>query len=219
MSKTVFNTTLLELLPENLRGDLDIIAASQAVDKEYLQMAQVIKNCLTYADIDNTREDVLDLMAVESNVDFYDQTMPVDYRRQAVKTADIIHQINGTKAALLRIFELLSMRGVIEEWFEYGGDPYTFKITILEINDRGLTAETNAMLDKLIDIHKNVRSWLIGLNIYLTVHGKTPVYAIGVMHGEEITVYPWNVTGIESAGKQYMGIGYQAAETVDIYPL
>jgi phage tail P2-like protein len=219
MSKTIYDVTLCELLPENLRSNPDIIAASQVMDKEFSQMLQAIKNCITYADVDNVRSDVLDLMAVESDIDFYDQTMPIEYRRQAVKEADQIHQINGTKAALLRVFELLSMRGVIEEWFEYGDSPYRFRIAILEISDRGLTAETNSLLDKLINLHKNVRSKLTGLNIYLTVHGKTPCYAVGVMLGEEITVYPWNVAGIESVGNRYTGIGYQSVETVDIYPL
>jgi len=46
MSKTIYDVTLLELLPENLRSDPDIIAASKALDEEYRQLAQSIKNAL-----------------------------------------------------------------------------------------------------------------------------------------------------------------------------
>lgn len=219
MSKTIYDTPLLELLPENLRSDPDIIAASQAVDKEFFLLAESIKNVMTYADIDNASEEVIDMLAVELNVDFYDKSLSFDDRRESVKEAILIHQMNGTKAALLRVFELLQMRGTIEEWFEYDGDPYTFKISILEIRNRELTKETDEMLSALIEWHKNVRSHLIELKLFLTNQSKTPYYASTITSGEEITVYPWEITNIETIGKQYFGLGYQSAETIIIYPL
>lgn len=219
MSRTIYDTPLLELLPENFRSDPDIIAASKAVDKEFIALTQSIKNVLTYADIDNASEQVVDMLAAELNVDYYDKSLSLADRREAVKDAILIHQINGTKKALLRVFELLQMRAVIKEWFEYGGEPYTFKVEILEVSNRGLSEETNALLDKLIEWHKNVRSHMTELNIYLTNRTKTPYYAIGALQGEEITVYPWALTEITSAGKKYLAAGYQAAEAVTVYPL
>ena len=219
MSRTIYDTTLLELLPENLRGNPYIIAASRAVDKEFSLLVQSIKNVLTYADMGNASEQVIDMLAAELNVDFYDKTLPLSDRREAVKEAILIHQMNGTKKALLRVFELLQIRAVIKEWFEYGGEPYTFKIEILEVSSKGLSEETNALLDRLIEWHKNARSHMTELNIYLTNRTKTPYYAIGMLQGEEITVYPWEITNIETIGKQYFGLGYQSAETIVIYPL
>ena len=57
------------------------------------------------------------------------------------------------------------------------------------------------------------------LKPYLTMRSEVPKYAIGGMSGEEITVYPWKITDIETIGKQYFGLGYQSAETINIYPL
>ncbi len=57
------------------------------------------------------------------------------------------------------------------------------------------------------------------LKSYLTMRSEVPKYAIGGMSGEEITVYPWKITDIETIGKQYFGLGYQSAETIIIYPL
>lgn len=215
-SKTIYDTPLIDLLPENLRSDPDIIAASQAVDKEFFLLAESIKNVLTYADIDNASEAVVDMLAVELNVDFYDKSLSLDDRRESVKEAILIHQMNGTKAAMLRVFELLQMRGTIEEWFEYDGDPYTFKISILEIRNRELTKETDEMLSALIERHKNVRSHLIELKLFLTNQNKTPYYASTITSGEEITVYPPMINEVESHGKEYIGPGLQVVEIVTV---
>lgn len=57
------------------------------------------------------------------------------------------------------------------------------------------------------------------LKSYLTMRSEVPKYAIGGMSGEEITIYPWNITDIETIGKQYFALGYQSVETINIYPL
>src|SRR5690606_21275236 len=58
------------------------------------------------------------------------------------------------------------------------------------------------------------------LKSYLTMRSEVPKYAIGVMSGEEITIYPQrSITHVETIGKQYFGLGYQSVETIIIYPL
>ena len=56
------------------------------------------------------------------------------------------------------MLELLFLSGKVEEWFEYEGEPYRFKVEV--ILDRELTAETVQKLYALINEYKNVRSWL-----------------------------------------------------------
>jgi hypothetical protein len=81
-------------------------------------------------------------------------------------------------------------------------------------------ADNNNIMDVLSFLKIVVPANLIQiLKSYLTVRSTVPKYAIGGMSGEEITVYPWEITNIETIGKQYFGLGYQSAETIFIYPL
>jgi phage tail P2-like protein len=128
MSKTVNNVTLLELLPENLRANADIIAASQAVDKEFQALAGKVKNCLTIADVDNASAEVIDNLAGQMQVDFYDQSYSLAKRRELVKNAYIYKYRKGTTSVVKEIAEKTWENVSLVEWFEYGGEPYKFKL-------------------------------------------------------------------------------------------
>jgi P2-related tail formation protein len=51
------------------------------------------------------------------------------------------------------------LSGEIKEWFEYGGEPYKFKVD-LGAQDREITPELRDKLIQLINTYKNERSWL-----------------------------------------------------------
>lgn len=166
MSKTLFDVKLIELLPENLRSDPDIIGASSSIDKEFQVMLQSIQNCFTFADIDNMREDVLDLLAAEMNADFYDTDLLIANKRQIVKNAYVYKFLKGTSFAVRQLLNDAFETGRLQEWFVYGGEPYKFRLIA--------TAEELAdpdKLQKLIEaIHavKNERSHLEGYFAYGT---------------------------------------------------
>lgn len=89
-----------------------------------------------------------------------------------------------------------------------------------EIEVRINLADNNNIMDILSLLEIVIPANLIQiLKSYLTMRSEVPKYAIGGMSGEEITVYPWKITDIETIGKQYFGLGYQSAETIIIYPL
>ena len=88
-----------------------------------------------------------------------------------------------------------------------------------EIEVRINLADNNNIMDVLSLLKIVVPANLIQiLKSYLTMRSKVPKCAIGGMSGEEITVYPWEITNIETIGKQYFGLGYLSAETIVIYP-
>lgn len=155
MSKTVYDVTLLELLPPNLRNDPDIVAASAAVDKEYQILVQSIPKCLTYGDIDNASPEVLDMLAAEMDVMFYDPTFPLATRRAIVKNAYLYKFHLGTAYAVQQVVSNAFANAEVREWFEYGGVPYRFKIVV---NDE-LGENVTAVIDAVNKV-KNLRSKL-----------------------------------------------------------
>jgi phage tail P2-like protein len=157
MSKTIYNVALSELLPENLRTDPDIVAASQAIDTEFQQLAGSIKNCITIADIDNASSKVVDHLAAEMNADFYDASYSLDKRRQFVKNAYLYKYRKGTAYAVKKLVEDAFENVSLIEWFEYNGDPYKFRIVF--DGDLSGSEELNEVISAIKSV-KNVRSKL-----------------------------------------------------------
>jgi len=85
-------------------------------------------------------------------------------QRELIKESIKIHKIKGTKAAVKNVLQALNLNGTIQEWFEYEGDPYHFRI-LITLNDRAYDAGTFDLLKKMIDEYKNVRSVLEEINI------------------------------------------------------
>ncbi|MBP2655018.1 MAG: putative phage tail protein [Firmicutes bacterium] len=186
MSKTVYDVTLLELLPENLRSDPDIIAASQAVDTEYRALVSSIKNCLTIADVDNACSDVVDNLAGEIQVDFYDQTLSLDVRRALVKNGYIYKYQKGTAYAVKQIVEDAGLNASLKEWFEYDGEPYYFKVTTETVVS---STTVLAELAEMINSVKNIRSWLEGIIINRTWTGNM-YFGTALVDGKMLTLFP-----------------------------
>jgi P2-related tail formation protein len=158
MSKTVHQTTLLELLPPNLRGDPDIVAASSATDGAFREMVDSITKVLTIADIDHASSDIVDALAVEMRTDFYDQTLPLENRRKLVKNAYLYKFFKGTPYIVQLIISDAFVDTMMHEWFEYDGEPYHFKI----ITDDDLHDKAASVIEA-VNVAKNVRSWFDGI--------------------------------------------------------
>lgn len=91
-------------------------------------------------------------------------TKTVAEKREIIKKAIELHRYKGTKYALVKVLSSLNINGEIQEWFEYEGDPYHFKVNIFLQN---YTYNQNVFegLKKMIDEYKNVRSVLEEISI------------------------------------------------------
>jgi len=85
-------------------------------------------------------------------------------KRELIKNAIELHRYKGTKYALIKVLNSLNINGEIEEWFEYDGDPYHFKINIF-LQNYLYNESVFESLKKMIDEYKNVRSVLEEINI------------------------------------------------------
>ena len=112
-------------------------------------------------------EKYLPLLAYAYKVDFWDDRISVDKKRLLIKDSILLHQKKGTLWAIERVLEILEVKADINEWFDYGGDPYYFKIKLsIEQEFPHLN-----QLQKIVDVYKNVRSLFeIDFDLFL----KTP---------------------------------------------
>lgn len=221
MSRTVRDVSLLELVPESIRHDKKVQDAIQALEHEYLAVQDQVGDVLIRRRLDEIGEPLLSLLAWEEHLDGHEGWLLAvtdEEKRDLVRQAAEIHRTKGTMYAVRHVFELLGMRAFIQRWHEYGGEPGTFRVEVLEISNKGLDEGMYAMLGKLVDEYKAARSHMTEMKIYLT--GKGPLCLAGAMlGGESVTVYPWNPQDLVVSGVLRMGAGYQTVETVSVYPL
>ena len=127
-------------------------------------------NVLLVTIIDNVPSDALPHLAEQYHVtgnEGWLQCRNDDEKRDLIKRAIEVHRYKGTKYALRKIFDMFGIEGKINEWFETGGEPFTFSVD-LDFVSKGLDYELIAKLEDLINEYKNVRSHLLSMKISMT---------------------------------------------------
>lgn len=144
-----------EHLPSSIDAE-PITSLAQVTDVELGKINTDL--LLIYPAIDSLNEQLIDYLAVQMHVDEYDDTEILDVKRQQVKQSFLLHRLKGTKYAVQKAVSTVYQSAKVEEWPEYSGEPYHFRVT-------GITAPMNETktinkLVRLINAYKNTRSWL-----------------------------------------------------------
>lgn len=108
----------------------EFLAISYAIKMAMARLKAQIDSSRVYADIQNLQEDAVDEMAVELCVRGYDQSMPLDVKRNAVATSMLYYTYAGTTKAIRALIQSLYGDAHVDEWFDYDGDPYHFCVGI-----------------------------------------------------------------------------------------
>lgn len=151
------SATLIDLLPNSLKSDPFTVALAGAFEREIkgaYQEAQVLGNL---NNVDRLPEAMLDFLAVQKHVDFYTNDLPIELKRELIKTSPALHRIKGTPAAVEQLITTLFEYGRVEEWYEYGGEPYHFRVIT---TNRSVNNERAAEFVRALDSVKNKRSRL-----------------------------------------------------------
>ncbi len=181
------NGTTLDLLPEALRKEPDIQAASYALHETAKMLLDKIDRAMLYAGIDILPEDIIDLLAEEFRAQYYDGSMSLQKKREAVKKAMQWYKKAGTLAAVQELIEFMYGEYKVYEWFQYGGRPYTFRVEIMgldvQITDEGMESFLSA-LQKV----KNTRSLLETIIFHRRVNQKVYSGAAAVSYSRQVIV-------------------------------
>lgn len=157
MARRLGTTPFRELLPDSLSSDPSVRAAAAALDEVLDATTRAIPGILLYASLP---EPVLDLLAWQLHVEGYETAVDVAAKRQLIAGSLLLHRRRGTPWAVRTALEAaLHVPATVQQWFEYGGEPYFFRVRLelggVELDE---AAQRNAL--QLILDYKNVRSWL-----------------------------------------------------------
>jgi phage tail P2-like protein len=166
MNKDIYNVNWLDLIPPSIVNDPQVQAISAAVTPQLQEVSQSIRECIILARLDELQEEVVDLLAWQYHVDFYDSELSINQKRNLVRTSIDAHRHKGTPYAVELVVKAILEDAIVQEWFEYGGEPYFFRV--IKINGQ-ITADMYPKLKKAIDTVKNTRSWLEGVSFSRTI--------------------------------------------------
>lgn len=160
---------VLATLPDNLRRDETVRNISRAIEKELGEVSRAAGFLLLLSRLSELSEAFIDELAWQYHVDAYDQTLPLEQKRAMVRQALESHRKKGTAAVVQNAVSIILQEGYVEEWFQYGGEPYHFRVILI----RGPMAgeDTLKRLVETVNAVKNVRSWLDYVQFYREMTG------------------------------------------------
>ena len=166
-----------------------------AIFEEFVQKAPLVQ---VYTRIDELPEQALDLLAWQLHIEGYELATSIEEKRNLIKRAIQLHRYKGTPYAIKEVLRALGLEGKVKEWFEYGGQPYHFRVE-LGITNREITLQLRGKLIKLIQDYKNERSWLEEIILYYLAKGDayTSVGSMGEAEAEahQIEGFEWTAKG------------------------
>ena len=122
---------ILAQLPRVLAEDRRMHALATAITEALAARLGEIDLEEIYIRIDELPETLLDILAVDFAVDWWDGNWPIERKRQSLKDSWRIHRILGTPAAVNLAVQAAFGEGRAEEWFAYGGKPNHIRIVDL----------------------------------------------------------------------------------------
>lgn len=190
----IYHVSLKEILPPSISSDEEVQRTAKAIEENLNMASRLIPMTAVYARIDELPESVLDALAWQLHVDVYDEDMSLAQKRKLVKNAIKDHKYKGTPCAVKSVVEVLLNYAKVEEWYEYGGSPFHFRVS----GESG-PIPNGGKLQRLVDAInevKNVRSWLDGVSFQ---RRKTVIkhLAVPVIMHKEIKV------GMPDVGQQH----------------
>ena len=151
----------VRLLPVFMRDDDAVKALSRAVDKLLGEPGKRLSTLRTWDKIDELTDAECDELAWELDIDWYESTgMTLDEKRETIKLAQQIKRKRGTKWAVERLIASYFGEGYVMEWYETGGDPYTF---IILTTNTHVSEENYKKFIETANIAKNARSHIAAI--------------------------------------------------------
>ena len=169
MAKELEAISLKDIIPSSISGDKNIQVVLRAVDPQLQEVSQNIREAFIVSRIHELPENVIDLLAWQWHVDFYEPELPIETKRALVLESIRWHRKKGTKAAIVSALEKLGFVPTIKEWYEteLQSEPHTFSVRGYykddHVNVDFLGEDADGILTHIIELTKPARSRLLKL--------------------------------------------------------
>ena len=172
--RDIYTVNFADYLPAALKHDPKMRAIAEAVTKEALTVSGEIDNVLIYSRIDDLPEPLIDILAYDMHVDWYDYSYPLKVKRDILKGSVRVHKKMGTKYAVEKALGALYPQSEVEEWYQYEGQPHHFHI-VCDVTENRVTASFQdiikaVMMYKRLSSHLDEVVYQAGVGITIETH-------------------------------------------------
>lgn len=162
------DSLFIDILPGHLET-AEVRALAYAIGQQVRQICSYADKSRTYAALASTPSAVLDVLAAELRTPAYDETLPVETKRELVASTLTFYTHLGTPAALEQLISILFAKGRVAEWYNYNGSEYHFKVQIDIAADAVDDAkQAQVQVQAWVNQYKNQRSILDTIEYYET---------------------------------------------------
>lgn len=177
---------ILRALPDVLRNDDNLYALAEAVVAAMEPVTAETDLPRIYARIDDLPEPLLDILAYDFKVDWWDYDYTIEQKRQTLKDSWMVHKHLGTPWAVETAISAFYPGTKVSQWFDYDGKPYTFRLHI-DVSDRIIDTERQNRVLELVNFYKNLRSRLDQVEYTATANKPATVF-VGGLFGAVVTI-------------------------------
>lgn len=157
---------MLFTLPPALKGDESTEALAAATAEALENRLEEMDRLRIVSNIDGLEEALLAILARDFKVDWWDTSYSLEEKRRTVKDSWRVHKTLGTKAAVETAISAIYPHTRVLEWWEYGGEPYHFRLDINITNDHIDSDKQRRVLERL-NFYKSLRSHNDGVTYFV----------------------------------------------------
>lgn len=218
---------MIELRDATLTNALPGIVGTQPWVKALAAAWQVMQNkTLDLADksqfftaIDTASEQILDALAVQFRVEWYRTDYSLEVKRQLIKSALDVWRTMGTIYAVRTAIAALSAGTVVEEWFEYGGEPGYFRVFV-DISAAGDDAKVITS-EGIVDAINRVKRWSTKLEaVNYTYESRPAELKTGACTAalNRVEIWPELVETLDFTATAASGGAMVTQQRLEVYP-
>lgn len=216
MIKSLRQARITDGLPRVLARQEWVIALSEALGLALGKTLDYTDESQIYTRLDTAPETVLDVLAVDWKIDWYDTELTVEQKRRIVKTALTVRRLMGTAAAVKLQVHAIYPEATVTEWFQYDGRPGCFRVS-LPLPKEGITAAEYRRLKTGILTTKNERSHLDVIDIQHECEAMVITGGCCSM-SQIIEVWPELVSELEVTSERIAGGAASMSQTAEVWP-
>lgn len=187
---------LKSILPPSIVSDGQVSAGAEAIDPQLALVSGDIDEALIFPRLGELPKRLVDLLAWQLHVDFYEpQGLSLESRRNLVAGSIPWHRKKGTPWAVKKLLADLGFQVEYQDWWEFGGAPYLARLKVWVGDDFGISEGSKDLVRRAFDSAKSTRTHLDKLIMGLWMLDEFEEIGDSELHASAryalLDIYPW----------------------------
>lgn len=142
------------------------MALAEAMADQLAGRPKEIEQLRIYPVIDRLDEQLLDILAYDFKVDWWDADYSQEEKRRTLADSWRVHKLLGTKTAVELGLRAIYPHTKVLRWWEYGGEPYHYRLDI-DITNDSIDSDKQRRVLRLLEFYRSLRDHNDGVTYFV----------------------------------------------------